>query len=467
MTQEIHLVVLVHGLWGTIHHFDYVAGELASKKGAIIHDHPDHPLVVPPGVSSDSPIIVVYRTHSNEGYFTYDGVDVCGARVAAEIENELAALNNSASVPSGEPIRKVTKISIAGYSLGGLISRYAIGLLYKRGVFDTVKPVSYTTFCSPHVGVSVLGSRFSARAFNFVGKYSMSSTSRQLFLADNYQSTKVPLLEYMSHHDSPFYEGLKSFPSHTLYANIINDHRCEYYTSAIETEDPFAGRVSTSVGPYVEGYEPTVLDLVSSGGPLFEDKSANKQDTRATGLFDRLKNVFRRAAGYVFLGVKVLVIVPLWFMAFLLNAAYQTIASSSRQRIFRKTDEHLSLLFNGGDQPSMSEILEDEADEVVESMYETFSKRPQEEEPLLKRASRTVDDLESELPATHGQSEQLPVLPVHRTIIANLNALNWNKYPIHITLAKHSHAAVIVRFPNDKFREGKTVISHWISSIEW
>lgn len=36
--------------------------------------------------------------------------------------------------------RKVEKISMIGYSLGGLILRYAIGILGKRGIFDQAKP---------------------------------------------------------------------------------------------------------------------------------------------------------------------------------------------------------------------------------------------------------------------------------------------------------------------------------------
>ena len=37
--------------------------------------------------------------------------------------------------------KKVTKISVIGYSLGGLVARYAIGLLYTKGYFDRMEPV--------------------------------------------------------------------------------------------------------------------------------------------------------------------------------------------------------------------------------------------------------------------------------------------------------------------------------------
>jgi hypothetical protein len=36
---------------------------------------------------------------------------------------------------------KITKFSIIGYSLGGLVSRYAIGLLYSQEFFKDVEPI--------------------------------------------------------------------------------------------------------------------------------------------------------------------------------------------------------------------------------------------------------------------------------------------------------------------------------------
>jgi hypothetical protein len=367
----------------------------------------------------------VYRAHSNQGYFTYDGIDVCGTRVANEVQREIEALNNY-------PDCKVTNISIAGYSLGGLISRYAIGMLHKRGVFDDVEPVSFTTFCSPHVGVVVLGNRFSAHGFNWVGQYSMSSTSRQLFLSDKFQNTDVPLLEYMSDPGSPFYRGLSRFSTRVLYANIINDHRCEYYTSAIYSRDPFSGRVDSFLGHYVEGYKPTIIDLTCS---LRFDQTMRPPEPVP---------VWKRPLRYMWTTVRVLVIVPLWFVAFLANAAYQTVVSNTRQRTFKRTGQHVSQLFDDDDDgTTVDQMLENEADDVVESMYKALSQHEGETDGL----------------------NQLSVSDCQSTIIRNLNGLGWKKYPVHITLSTHSHAAVIVRYASDKFSEGKAIVDHWINSV--
>lgn len=69
----------------------------------------------------------------NAGSFTYDGIDTGGERVAQEVEGKLEELAESG--------HNITKISIVGYSLGGLIARYAIGLLFRRGIFDKIRPV--------------------------------------------------------------------------------------------------------------------------------------------------------------------------------------------------------------------------------------------------------------------------------------------------------------------------------------
>lgn len=69
----------------------------------------------------------------NSGSFTYDGIELGGERVCKEIEEEIERLEASG--------QKIKKLSVVGYSLGGVISRYAIGLLETRGLFEKVEPV--------------------------------------------------------------------------------------------------------------------------------------------------------------------------------------------------------------------------------------------------------------------------------------------------------------------------------------
>lgn len=69
----------------------------------------------------------------NSGNFTYDGIELGGERVTLEIEEEIEAIRRKGG--------NITKLSIVGYSLGGLVARYAVGLLYAKGVLDKVDPV--------------------------------------------------------------------------------------------------------------------------------------------------------------------------------------------------------------------------------------------------------------------------------------------------------------------------------------
>ena len=76
--------------------------------------------------SRDKVYILVAKR--NSGSFTYDGIELGGERVCAEIEEELEEIKRQGG--------NIKKLSIVGYSLGGLVARYAIGLLHVRGVLD-------------------------------------------------------------------------------------------------------------------------------------------------------------------------------------------------------------------------------------------------------------------------------------------------------------------------------------------
>lgn len=75
--------------------------------------------------------LYILPAEKNRGNFTYDGIELGGERVCAEIEDKLRSIEEQGG--------KITKLSIAGYSLGGLVSRYAVGLLYAKGILDDLE----------------------------------------------------------------------------------------------------------------------------------------------------------------------------------------------------------------------------------------------------------------------------------------------------------------------------------------
>jgi Putative serine esterase (DUF676) len=123
-TTNVHLLVLIHGMWGNPSH-------LASMHRIIqqsINESSNHPN----GVGLH---VILPETNRDES--TYDGIDWGGERVATEVSDlPLAELTThlSARVQIFQEIEKlekegkrVTRFSITGYSLGGLLARYVVG----------------------------------------------------------------------------------------------------------------------------------------------------------------------------------------------------------------------------------------------------------------------------------------------------------------------------------------------------
>jgi len=138
-----HLVVFSHGLDGHPDDLAYISAQLEQK-------HPER--------------IVTFLATSYDNK-THDGLDNAGMSLAQEVE-EFTAMLRERGV-------NVRLISFVGHSLGGLVSRYAIGLLYDRGFFDHVKPMNFTTFATPHLGArKVLGGynleTLAGHAFNWL-----------------------------------------------------------------------------------------------------------------------------------------------------------------------------------------------------------------------------------------------------------------------------------------------------------
>ncbi|KAJ6619472.1 putative serine esterase-domain-containing protein [Mycena sp. CBHHK59/15] len=178
-----HLLVLVHGMWGN-------PGHLAELNRIIldtIHD----------------PALHVLCAETNREDSTYDGIDWGGERVAQEISDEVEKLARDG--------RTVTRFSITGYSLGGLVARYVVG---------------YPSLISSIT--STLGPKL------------LSRTGEQFYCVDKWSAHGRPLLEVMADPDRIFYQALAAFETIRIYANAVNDLTVPYVTAAIELEDPFA-----------------------------------------------------------------------------------------------------------------------------------------------------------------------------------------------------------------------------------
>ncbi|CAE6481195.1 hypothetical protein ACGC1H_003481 [Rhizoctonia solani] len=218
---NVHFLAVVHGMWGNPDHLKTVEESILKRSS---------------DVKGDTELVTL-RVQTNAESHTYDGLDWGAERAVKEIYQRIEEVEADGS-------KKVTKFSIFGYSLGGLISRYAIGILYQKGFFRTVKPINFTTFATPHLGLPRLRG-FVGGVMHKLGPKMLSRTGKQFYGVDkdtwsSDDKEGRPLLEVMADQNSIFFKALKSFPQVTFYGNAVNDLTVVYCSSLAEEYDPFA-----------------------------------------------------------------------------------------------------------------------------------------------------------------------------------------------------------------------------------
>ncbi|EJU03453.1 DUF676-domain-containing protein [Dacryopinax primogenitus] len=215
--QPVHLVLLVHGMWGDPQHLSNMASRLREQFPAS-------------SIKPGQPLLDVLVAEANRGNHTYDGVDWGAERVADEFLSYVDKLEREGKV--------VQRLSIVGYSLGGLIARYLIGILETRNFFSRVEPRAFYTFATPHIGLPRYPSFYSSLTYT-LGPRFLSRTGEQFYAIDQWGTSGRPLLEVMADPQGVFYRGLARFARREVYANAAGDVTVPYVTSAIEVHDPF------------------------------------------------------------------------------------------------------------------------------------------------------------------------------------------------------------------------------------
>ncbi|KAI1271231.1 putative serine esterase-domain-containing protein [Xylaria sp. FL0933] len=426
-TSASHLCVLVHGLWGNPNHMNQVAKALRTA-------YPEDQLH----------LLLAKR---NSGNFTYDGIELGGERVCVEIEEEIEAIRRKGG--------NITKLSIVGYSLGGLVARYAIGLLSAKGVLNQLEPVNFTTFATPHLGVRAALRGWYDTVWNRLGARILSESGRQLFIVDNFRDTGRPLLSILADPDSIFMTGLKKFKRRTLYSNIINDRTVVHYTSMITRTDPYLDMTKVKVNP-LEGYEDVVLDPTNPVEPLPSVHPGSTMHSVAASSLSYIKN------GPYVLALSILL--PIGITAFLLNSVVQSVRSSRRIQLHEngkagiQIEKYRMPLWIKEFQGTVEDVYEN----LNSSQKQAYLTSPGEEsfDSDLDPAETGILDLEGRQSQPH--SPTLALAPCQFDMIAALDSVGWRKYPIWIHKVRHSHAAIIVRSDRASFSEGLIVLKHWL-----
>lgn len=437
-----HLVVLVHGLWGNPAHLNYVAKSL--------HDR-----------YSDEELVVL-ACRRNPGSLTYDGIEVGAERVAREIEDVLEELERDG--------HKITRFSIVGYSLGGLVARYAIGLLYHKGYFEKMTPVNFTTFVTPHLGVRTPLTGYQNHLWNVLGARALSMSGRQLFMIDRFRNTGRPILSVLADPDSIFIHALSRFQHRSLYTNIVNDRSAVFYTTGISRTDPFTDLTKVNLH-YVKGFEPVILDP-DHPCDLIPDHELPSFYQRV-GLHSQ--TLLRRAPTLLAL----VVLIPVVTLAFLVNSCVQTLRSHRRIQLHENDREGVG--FGMYRIPWMVQDmrvgLEDAFEHVNSAQQQEYLPEGSQEMTGSSEGSLTpmFPNTSSEylLPeksvSNHSldKSADFPTLALTAAQFGMIKALDdvgFRKYPVYIHKSSHSHAAIIVRVPRPAFDEGKQVVKHWLDN---
>ncbi|KAF1983991.1 lipase/serine esteras-like protein [Aulographum hederae CBS 113979] len=441
-----HLAVLIHGLWGNPNHLRYLADGLRER------------------YSEDKLHILVAKR--NSGSFTYDGIELGGERVAKEIEETLEQLARDGTT--------VKKMSIIGYSLGGLVARYTIGLLYHKGWFEEGKltPVNFTTFASPHLGVRTPLIGFHNHLWNVLGARTLSTSGRQLFTIDQFRDTGKPLLSVLADPSSPFIHGLARFQNRTLYSNVVNDRSAVYYTTCISKTDPFVDPSAFRIN-YLPDYEPVILD---SSNPL-----SPKDEESLPAFYKRLTVRSRSVLTKIPTTALLVILIPIGVVLFLINSGVQSVRSWRRIRLHEEGKAGIGAGMYRI--PLMVENVRRTAEDMFENVNNTQDQEylPTGSEPISQSPpsspkgiprtfeSEEKDGASDDQPMNAKRPLEFPTLaltPDQFAMIEALDDVGFKKFPVYIHKARHSHAAIIRRMDRESFEEGKVVARHWLNTFE-
>lgn len=227
-----HLILLIHGFNGSPSNFDNFERVLKIYLNPLSKN-------------------LVVKLCSNQ-WNTYDGIEKGAKRLFPEV---LEVLRSNPSL---------TKMSLIGHSMGGLLARYLIKLLHDHNVFSSIQPWAFVTLATPHLSIRRSPSK---SLFNFIFVH---------FLPYFCQSLREMMMEDSDHllHkmavESSFLIPLGLFSKRVLYSNIFYDLQVPYSTGSIQTSNPY--RHETSI-PSIPSYPSLAVRKQPGPTPAFVNDS--------------------------------------------------------------------------------------------------------------------------------------------------------------------------------------------------
>lgn len=413
-----HLLVFIHGLWGNYKHMNSLKKILEKTL-------------------EDRQELVYYATRQNAMFKTFDGIEIVGYRTLMEICEFI----------TGHKDGPITKISIVGYSMGGLIARFVVGKMYTEfdQVFRDIEPQIFMTLATPHLGVEFYNpeNSTSKRIFQSLirrlGSSILGKSGREMFMTNRNNDILLKLTE------DQFLQSLARFKWRVVIANVKNDRTVAFYTSYIADCDPFIytkNNVKYAFEEKVPGSDysrtiPKIIDMDRLDAKLKRPKVPKRSALR-----------YLKMAPIIVLFVTF--ILPVMFCLNILATLYSDIVTWK----YRKLIQTGQLPFLLHSKLGLNDSLKEYATDVYGSILndeegndnddeESSSQKPMEagEEQVFWR-----EFIEKYSKIWDGAS-QFPKLPFDQrreTMFTNLNKLSWIRVPIYIKSA-NAHGGIVAR----------------------
>lgn len=459
LVQEIHKVIEVIESGGDIEdlkgHKHKKHGKKESKNKKQKHGKPNKSSSVTANSSSNTPL------SSNP------------SSASSSSSSLHSHINTNPDATESSKSRKVTQFSFLGYSLGGLIGRFAMGLLDMEKFFDPVEqggrgiePVYFVTMATPHLGIRKPPQSNSAKVFNYLSSRMLSRTGEQLQLIDDYVNGK-PILLAMSEPESIFIHALNRFKRRAIYCNVRNDRSVPFWTASFSDADPFIEleslqiQYSSGYSSVIESYEPHDLEMLAQ---LQDERAAAQKEMP---LSEKISNInWSRYGLYALIPV----LAPLWIIFASTTISYQGIDSRRRTKDMVDANETLNRIRERASTTNLAQYRDDDHNEENQS--------DQQQQPRLQRRHSTItvqrETGETSTIVEEGTSysfphlksiKPLPLLPVQVEMSKLLNQLEWKKVIIDID-GMNAHASIVVRekrFANDG---GVAAVQHLVDMFK-
>lgn len=395
----------------------------------------------------------ILTAKGNSGNFTYDGIELGAERVTHEVEDTLEQLEREG--------KGIKKLSVVGYSLGGLVARYVIGLLFSKGWFSKLEPVNFTTFATPHLGIRTPLFGVQGKIWNLLGSRALSVSGRQLFTIDLFRNNKQPLLSVLADPNSIFIQALSRFKNRALYANIINDRSAPYYTTCITHTDPFTDLEAIDIN-YLPEYSPNILD---PSNPV-----SLKSPSSPPPLSTRLATSSQTIINGLPLAAMLAVLVPIGSVIFLVNSGIQSVRSQQRIRLHEQGragiglgSYRIPLMIENARETVENTLASVNTDSGLHKSGHQDKSEVSEKPDSEANGSPDGKRIRSSSSARKPDFQPLALTDDQLAMIKSLDEVGFRKYRVHIRKHRHSHAAIIVRRGLKVNDEGEMVMKHWLN----